>query len=344
MMRGIPSFMSDPFDTHFQSLRKKHLTEGERVSMRNHISAYMQEHPARIPLMIRIQDRFANWQDTRAGKHITLQMHPAFAGLVMALFLCIGTSYAAESSLPGEPLYAVKTQVNEKVRGALASSGTAKLDWSASLTDRRFQEAEALAAEGRLTLETRTKIESGLAAASEDFDTSLAGLGTEKVADAEDATANLDANISAHADVLAALSVALPDVQSEVAPILAYARERSHRGKHRERATTEQTTLSTQVKPTSAPMIVTVAMGAITSTSSAEVDQSVQQADAQIEQGDVIKALGVYQNAIKEAHKSEGSDAADTLKARLENVLKKHKQNEDAHTDASGGVEIHIDD
>ncbi|MBI5469833.1 hypothetical protein HY968_00725 [Candidatus Kaiserbacteria bacterium] len=336
--------MNDPFDTQFEPLKKLRLTNQERVSMRNHVHAYMREHVARIPFIIRVQDLFTNWRASRSGKHVTLQMHPALASLVMVFFVGIGTSYAAESSLPGDPLYAVKTQVNEKVRGALASSETAKLDWSAQLTNRRFQEAEALAAEGRLTPETRTKIENGLAVASEDFDANLAGLGAEKAGDAEDAATDLDANISAHADVLAALSVALPDVRSEVAPILAFARDRAHRGKRAIRAVVVKSATDARVEAISAPVAMTMTIEATTSTSSATVDQNVERADAQIEQGDLVKALGVYQNAIQEARKSEGTDAADTLKARLEKVLKKHKSNEDAHTDTSSDVEVHIDD
>src|ERR1044072_1581104 len=74
-----------------------------------------------------------------------------FAVPVMAIvFLGAGTSFAAEGALPGQPLYAVKTGVNEKLAAAFTFSADAKANLDASLAARRLAEANELAAQGKL--------------------------------------------------------------------------------------------------------------------------------------------------------------------------------------------------
>src|SRR6185503_6305783 len=106
----------------------------------------------------------------------TLATHPAFVACVLVLFLGVGTSYAAQGALPGEPRYAFKTRVNENVQGVLARTPTAKAEWSAELTYRRLQEAEELAVTGHLTPVASADIESGLDRAVEYFNNNLSVL------------------------------------------------------------------------------------------------------------------------------------------------------------------------
>lgn len=68
-------------------------------------------------------------------------------GILMALMLGTGTAFAAESSLPGEPLYPVKIHVNEELREALAVRAEQKAQWELERAHRRA--AEALKAQER---------------------------------------------------------------------------------------------------------------------------------------------------------------------------------------------------
>lgn len=70
-----------------------------------------------------------------------------------------GVSYAAEGSVPGDALYPVKVKVNENVVSALAVSDEAKARWEARLAERRLEEAEVLAADGRLDEDTGAELE-----------------------------------------------------------------------------------------------------------------------------------------------------------------------------------------
>ena len=69
-----------------------------------------------------------------------------------------GTSYAAESSLPGDVLYPVKLLVNEPVSASLALSVEAKAEWKTRVVERRLEEASELAAKGRFEGETKAGV------------------------------------------------------------------------------------------------------------------------------------------------------------------------------------------
>lgn len=75
-----------------------------------------------------------------------------FAGILAFIILLTGggTSYAAEAAIPGDILYPVKIEVNEKVMTALAHKEEKLADWSARQAERRLEEANKLAEHGRL--------------------------------------------------------------------------------------------------------------------------------------------------------------------------------------------------
>ncbi len=76
------------------------------------------------------------------------------APLAVVFLISSGTTYAAEGALPGDTLYPVKVYVNESVVLSLARTPEAKAEAHASLAERRVEEAQALAAEGRLDATT----------------------------------------------------------------------------------------------------------------------------------------------------------------------------------------------
>ncbi len=75
--------------------------------------------------------------------------------LLIALLLGGSVSYAAEGALPGDTLYAVKTEINENIRHALALSPEAEARLEAQLARERLVEAEALKERGELDDDTR---------------------------------------------------------------------------------------------------------------------------------------------------------------------------------------------
>ena len=79
-----------------------------------------------------------------------VRIFPIIASFV--LVFSIGTPmYAAESSLPGEILYAIKVGINEQLRSFLSFSPTSKALWEIRKAERRLEEASMLIEKGGLS-------------------------------------------------------------------------------------------------------------------------------------------------------------------------------------------------
>lgn len=79
--------------------------------------------------------------------------------VVLALMVGGGVSLAAQSSVPGDSLYSVKTGINENVASAFAFSHEAEANLQARLVDERFEEAEELALRGELNAEASVELQ-----------------------------------------------------------------------------------------------------------------------------------------------------------------------------------------
>jgi hypothetical protein len=99
---------------------------------------------------------------------LVMQMKPQYVSVALLAILVIGgVSTAAEKSLPGEPLYQVKTSVNENVLGLFAFTPQSKAQLHTELAVRRLEEVEKLAISGKLdattTAAAEVKIDGNLA-------------------------------------------------------------------------------------------------------------------------------------------------------------------------------------
>ena len=71
-------------------------------------------------------------------------LRPALAAAVLAVFVVVGATSAAASSLPGDPLYGVK-RASEDVQLALTFDDVARMQLLSDLTDRRLAELAEIA-------------------------------------------------------------------------------------------------------------------------------------------------------------------------------------------------------
>lgn len=103
-------------------------------------------------------------------------------GLIIALVIAVsgGVSVAAETSVPGDMLYSVKTSVNEQVRGMIATSAEAEAEWEVRLAERRLEEAAKLDARGDLAPGIATKLNAEFATHAE---AALSAAGHADIAD-----------------------------------------------------------------------------------------------------------------------------------------------------------------
>lgn len=219
--------MTDDFNTYFEPV-KKHaaLTDSERISVRNNLVAFMAEHPVQPSLMARISSHLASYVSIVSSRAVARPLGFAF---VLALVVGVGTSSAAETALPGDPLYAVKINLNERVESMFVRSEGAKAEWNAERVERRLQEVEELVANGKLTAVAQDEIEKHLDAAVRSFDESVAKLAADsaQVVAAAEVQSRVEASLIGHERVLAALSAQVPDIASAAGPILATVREQT---------------------------------------------------------------------------------------------------------------------
>ncbi len=82
----------------------------------------------------------------------------AMLSVALLVIFSTGSAYASEGSLPGTPLYSVKTKIVEPLKVALAPTVQAKAEANASIARVRVQEAQTLAARGSLTPEVVQQI------------------------------------------------------------------------------------------------------------------------------------------------------------------------------------------
>jgi hypothetical protein len=85
------------------------------------------------------------------------------AALAVMIVLGGGTSLAAEAALPGEPLYAVKVEFNEKIKSALALNAEAEARLQTRLATERLLEASELKARGELDAERAEEVRTRMA-------------------------------------------------------------------------------------------------------------------------------------------------------------------------------------
>lgn len=141
--------------------------------------------------------------------------------ILIILLLGGGTSLAAEGAAPGEALYSVKVSINEPIRGALAFTDEADVEWQARLMERRLEEAERLSVRAKLDAQARVEIETRLAVHAKAFEDKAKELKEQGRADsALEARSELESRLKAHTQVLAAILERTPDARIHGDPIL----------------------------------------------------------------------------------------------------------------------------
>ncbi len=88
---------------------------------------------------------------------------PILAAFV-ALMLGTGTTFAAETALPGDVLYPVKVNINEEVREAFAFSPEQKANWELERANRRAEEAVKLQTAGNMNESIRERLANSMQA------------------------------------------------------------------------------------------------------------------------------------------------------------------------------------
>lgn len=120
-----------------QQTKDLRLSSAERDSLRATLDAHLKAHP-----LSTLSRYYPVYRMVLSG---------AFS-FVLLLVLVGGTSYAAQGSIPGDLLYPIKVRVNEPLRVALATDDSARAQTEATIATTRVDEAQTLAAKGKLNV------------------------------------------------------------------------------------------------------------------------------------------------------------------------------------------------
>ncbi|MDO8561425.1 MAG: DUF5667 domain-containing protein [bacterium] len=193
-----------------KGIKKIQLSPEEKGVVFSRILAYMNENPAAevLPQRSRIADWFTRISGPfGAGGQISgLRLEYVMAGVLVVLVAGSGAVTAAEKALPGDVLYSVKIHVNEPVRGVIVQGAVPKAHWEAEKTVRRLEEAESLAAEGRLTHTSVESIKEDFEKSANEFNAAIQA--SESSGPSEDIInerVDFEAQMKAHSQILSTI-------------------------------------------------------------------------------------------------------------------------------------------
>lgn len=201
--------MNDPFKKLHTKARTVALTPEEKLRIKAAVLQYADTHPISL---VR-KDEFGRQGSGTARKSwphyqmLTTKTLTMTVGLIIAIVLGGGVTFAAEQSLPGDALYTVKTSVNENVQEFLAINTEAKARVNARLAERRLEEAEQLAIKGNLSSEVQVDLRTKFEARSENAQKFIGELTAKNDLDAAASlSSDMEARLKVRSSVLSALS------------------------------------------------------------------------------------------------------------------------------------------
>jgi hypothetical protein len=188
-----------------EQLHKKAMTvklrAAEKRDLRERVVSYMEYHP--LPKEIRSTNK--KHTPTLVSEEFRVVAFPFklltrwVAGTAVLILLIV--PFAAERSVPGDSLYAVK-RFNEEVRGTLAFDTIQKVEWETERLNRRIAEARLLASEGRLTDEVEAEVAEAVRTHSENAQKNIEVLRGEDADEATLASIALETTLSVQSAAL----------------------------------------------------------------------------------------------------------------------------------------------
>lgn len=150
-------FMRSSFKKFIQSVKEIKLSESEKSISLSKIKEYIAFNPIRgkVPM-----PRERNYVSIFEVGHFVKAT--ALLLIIAVVAGGAGVSYAASSALPGEKLYNVKVNVNERIEDGLAFSTEAKIGVQSKKVERRLEEAQVLVKEKKLSNDNKKIVEDKL--------------------------------------------------------------------------------------------------------------------------------------------------------------------------------------
>ncbi len=171
------------------------LKKKDKELMRSQVVAFMKQHPRENNVPVRAS---FSWFGFKVNKPIL--QYASMASVAVLLFGYV--AYAAQGSLPGDPLYSVKVGVNEKVAGFFLASDKSKAQYEVQLAKMRLEEIEKVAVEGKSNEKTDLQVTSLLNDNIENVKKYSDHIKSKDEVDALEINSDLEASLNAHSQVL----------------------------------------------------------------------------------------------------------------------------------------------
>jgi len=183
------------------------LDQQEKMEIRRALLNFIRTQPVRAREIVRpiLQERSIL---TKIILILKKPMPAIIVFLIVALATGGGVSLAAQQALPQDILYPIKININEKVRSALAFSPEAKAEIELELAEKRVEEAEQLAVEGKLNSAAQAQVKQNFDRHTSKIKEKIEQFGAEgKTELALQLASNLEASLKAHGKILVQLSL-----------------------------------------------------------------------------------------------------------------------------------------
>lgn len=183
---------------------KTSLTQEEKLAMFQNIREYSNTHPIKTTYY-----------------SIFFKHSIAYASMFALIIGTSATSFASEYALPGDILYPVKTEVNEKIAKTFAFTDTQKAKVNVKLVDKRMEELTKIVATDQDTPEKVDVIVAQLEEHKEEIKEYIKEVQTTDTQEVEDAIAiatELESIVGTHIDILEEVSDEIASTNTEEVP------------------------------------------------------------------------------------------------------------------------------
>lgn len=179
------------------------LSKEEKALAKQNLVNFMAKNPARLNNRLSEGGYFASFRSAFQNFFIK----PLGAVLSILIVGGVSTSLAAQGSMPGDMLYPVKLKFNEKIQEMVQFSNKGQAQVALTHAENRLKEAEKLAEQGKLNIDTKNELEANFEAKIKKTKDLVKKEHEEKdEASAKEIKDNLKKSLKTHQEVLTKLA------------------------------------------------------------------------------------------------------------------------------------------
>lgn len=141
----------------FKKINKERLTDTEKQFIFSKLEKFIENNPIKIPWYHKIENRIISPFNQNIFMHHKI-LSSAFV-VILVIGATGGTSMIAESSIPGDTLYPIKINLNEKFQSFTATTLEEQALIEAGHIEERLSEAEKLSEQNKLDDTRKTQVE-----------------------------------------------------------------------------------------------------------------------------------------------------------------------------------------